>query len=605
MTVAVYASSAGNYFFAEVRALLAAGLRRAGRAVVEADERRGFVPGADLHLVVAPHEFFYLGAGLALRAGPWPEGVVLYNTEQLSSQWHRLAERLFPRARAVWDIDAAGARCAAAAGHRAAHVPLGWAPCALLEPVRRLPRAAREAWLEGPDPGPLAPWERRPLDVLFVGARTERREAFLARSAGALARWRSAVLVRDGGRPARPGKTTDLDTPLLLGLAQRAKVVLNLHRSTARFFEWHRIALHGMAQGALVVTEPCSDAAPFIPGRHFIAAAAEDIPRVLGRLLGTAAGRRRAARVAAAGRAAFRALDLGAVLRGALAALDGPPPAPLPPPVRRPDRAAARVAASGGRGGPVPAVTVAVSLHDYERVIGPCLDSAAAQTLGPLDLVVVDDASRDGSLAAARRWLKRRGRRFARWTLLSHAANAGLSAARNTAFAAARTPAVLVLDADNLLLPRCAGRLWSALRRTGADAAYPLLERFGEEQGLMNLEGWDPAALRRENTTDALALVRRSSWRRLGGYRSFEAGWEDYDFWLRLAASGGRAVQVPELLARYRVHLGSMLRTVTHANIGELRRRFRLEHGIAFAGDAESAPERLRRHALELLQEAR
>lgn len=605
MTIAIYSSSRGNYFFNEIRDLLAAGLRRAGRRVIEADERRGFLPGAALHLIIAPHEFFYLGSGLALRGQNWPAGVLLYNTEQLGSQWYPMAERLFPRAHAVWDIDAAGARCAAAAGHRAAHIPPGWAPCTLLKTVRRLASGAREAWLEGPDPGPLQPWARRPLDLLFVGAHTPRREAFLAGAASDLARWRSALLMREGTRPALPGRTTDLDTSVLLGLAQRAKVVLNIHRSSARFFEWHRIALHGMAQGALVVTEPCSDASPFAPGRHFIAAPLGEIPRVLARLLGTAAGRRQAARVAAAGQAAFRALDLGDILRRELAALENPrPKAAVHKKALGRAAPVVRTVASGGRGGTTPAVTVAVSLHDYERVIGACLNSAHAQTLLNLDLIVVDDASGDGSLKTARRWLARRGQHFSRWLLLAHDCNAGLAAARNTAFRAARTAAVLVLDADNLLLPRCAARLWAALERTGADAAYPLLERFGEEQGIMNLKPWDWAGLRKENTIDALALVRRSSWRRLDGYRSF-LGWEDYDFWLRLAGSGGRASQVPEILARYRVHLGSMLHTVTHANAGELHRLFRLEHGMAFEGDGGSLPRppRIERHALALFKE--
>ena len=57
------------------------------------------------------------------------------------------------------------------------------------------------------------------------------------------------------------------------------------------------------------------------------------------------------------------------------------------------------------------AVTVAVSLYNYDSYIGECLDSVAKQTHEPLELVVVDDASGDGSIDAVADWLDRQGAR--------------------------------------------------------------------------------------------------------------------------------------------------------------------------------------------------
>ena len=48
----------------------------------------------------------------------------------------------------------------------------------------------------------------------------------------------------------------------------------------------------------------------------------------------------------------------------------------------------------------------------------------------------------------------------------------------------------------------------------------------------------------------------------LGGYRADDEhvyGWEDWDLWLRLAATGGRAVLHREILGRYRVQGSSMI----------------------------------------------
>ena len=66
------------------------------------------------------------------------------------------------------------------------------------------------------------------------------------------------------------------------------------------------------------------------------------------------------------------------------------------------------------------------------------------------------------------------------------------------------------------------------------------------------------------NQIDAMALIRRSAWRQVGGYDpSMRSGWEDYDFWLRLLEAGFTGIQVPEILGRYRVHPHSMTNTVT------------------------------------------
>jgi hypothetical protein len=42
-------------------------------------------------------------------------------------------------------------------------------------------------------------------------------------------------------------------------------------------------------------------------------------------------------------------------------------------------------------------------------------------------------------------------------------------------------------------------------------------------------------------------------------------GWEDYDLWFKIARDGGYGLQVPQILARYRVHRNSMLHIETNA----------------------------------------
>lgn len=209
-------------------------------------------------------------------------------------------------------------------------------------------------------------------------------------------------------------------------------------------------------------------------------------------------------------------------------------------------------------------VTVAVPLYNYAHTVVETLDSVRAQTLLDLDLVIVDDGSTDRSLETAVGWARANADRFNRLMVIRNHANAGLGFTRNAAFAAAETPYVLPLDADNLLRPACCEALLAAMRQSGAAFAYPVIQEFGGRAGQIGAVPYDPSRLVGGNYIDAMALVARSAWSAAGGYAQMRLGWEDYDFWCRVAEAGlfGYAMGGAPL-ADYRVHEASMLAQVT------------------------------------------
>ena len=50
-------------------------------------------------------------------------------------------------------------------------------------------------------------------------------------------------------------------------------------------------------------------------------------------------------------------------------------------------------------------VSVLVPAYNHERYVGECIQALAAQTHGPLELLIADDASTDGTVAAIERAL--------------------------------------------------------------------------------------------------------------------------------------------------------------------------------------------------------
>ena len=218
-------------------------------------------------------------------------------------------------------------------------------------------------------------------------------------------------------------------------------------------------------------------------------------------------------------------------------------------------------------------ITVGVSLHNYRRYIVDALDSVAAQTFEKLSIVIVDDGSVDSGPGRTVDWLREHGERFIEAVFVSHERNQGLAAARNHALKLTQSPFHFVLDADNLIYPRCLERLSAALTSDkNAAMAYPLIEVFGNACGLMGTAVWSRERLEYGNYIDAMSLIRTDRLREAGGYATMSvAGWEDYDLWCRFVEYGWYGIRVPELLARYRVHGGSMLNTVTRRKLNASR----------------------------------
>lgn len=215
----------------------------------------------------------------------------------------------------------------------------------------------------------------------------------------------------------------------------------------------------------------------------------------------------------------------------------------------------------------VPEISVIVSLYNYAAYIEAALDSLAADERPRREVIVVDDASTDGSADVAAGWFRNHPEVAGR--LICHRVNQGVSTARNLAILNARASRIFVLDADNLVCPGGLQRLADALDRDpGAAFAYGILRAFDSDgpTGLLSIYPWDAELLAYGNYIDAMALVDKAVLDRLGGYgtdHALQGGMEDYDLWRRIAASGGHAAFVAEIVGEYRVTPGSRTRSLT------------------------------------------
>jgi glycosyltransferase involved in cell wall biosynthesis len=228
-------------------------------------------------------------------------------------------------------------------------------------------------------------------------------------------------------------------------------------------------------------------------------------------------------------------------------------------------------------GSEVSQVTICISLYNYAGYIMTTLESVYTQTIEHLNLIIVDDCSKDDSLNIALSWCKNRSKRLNNVLLVQHLENSGSpSAARNTAIHLAKTPFVFMLDADNLLYPRCVERCLEALEEDSAAMAYPIIERFGEEKGIMGNELWNPEILAQRTYIDTMALIRKTCLEEVDGYSNI--GWEDYELCCKFVEKNFYAILVPEILAQYRVHAQSITQLSAIPNLKEIVALMKASH---------------------------
>ena len=210
----------------------------------------------------------------------------------------------------------------------------------------------------------------------------------------------------------------------------------------------------------------------------------------------------------------------------------------------------------------LPLVSVVIPCFNHGRFLGDAVASALAQTYPELEVIVVNDGSTDDSSAVAKTFLPR--------IELVEQENAGLSAARNAGVRAARGDFVVLLDADDVLLPHCvASRMRYLLEDDGVglvagyyreiDEHGRLLPRIPELRRLPEAPHF-AAAVRRNWGPPLAWTIRTRAFELCGMFDPFLRSCEDWDFLIRLSARFKIAYD-PEVGAYYRQIPSSMSRS--------------------------------------------
>ena len=91
-------------------------------------------------------------------------------------------------------------------------------------------------------------------------------------------------------------------------------------------------------------------------------------------------------------------------------------------------------------------ISVIIPVYNVEKYLAQCLDSVIAQSLREIEIICVNDGSKDGSRDILTAYAEKDKR-----ILVLDKANGGLSSARNAGFNVASGKYILFLDSDDFL----------------------------------------------------------------------------------------------------------------------------------------------------------
>jgi glycosyltransferase involved in cell wall biosynthesis len=204
-------------------------------------------------------------------------------------------------------------------------------------------------------------------------------------------------------------------------------------------------------------------------------------------------------------------------------------------------------------------VSVVIPTFNCRDILHDCLESIKAQTYSPIEIIVVDGFSNDGTPEFARQYA----------TVYSYGRDPNqrnifaVPVQRNYGVSKALGEYIYWFDSDMRMPPDTVAQCVEAIEKNDADAVIVPEEAYGEgfwaqcrrlEKTCYNLS--------QRSLTDAARFLRKDVWDALGGLDASLGGNDDFDLQIRLNEAGYKTIKLSSPIRHYEgnLRLGRHLR---------------------------------------------
>jgi len=194
-----------------------------------------------------------------------------------------------------------------------------------------------------------------------------------------------------------------------------------------------------------------------------------------------------------------------------------------------------------------PLITVVIPCYNHGLFISEAIASVERSTWINFEIIIVDDGSTDPYTKEVLAHLKNSGYK------VKYQPNSGPGSARNLAIGIANGRYILTLDADDLIdYTYIEKAVFIMEKNEKIGMVYSYTQLFGDNNFLWKMKDYDYARLLYENIIPNTAIFRKKVWEDVNHYDVNLAGYEDWDFWIRVGSKGWLGYCINEPLIYYR-----------------------------------------------------
>jgi len=213
-----------------------------------------------------------------------------------------------------------------------------------------------------------------------------------------------------------------------------------------------------------------------------------------------------------------------------------------------------------------PLVSIVIPCYNHAQFVQESIQSVIDQDYENIELIIIDDGSKDNSVEVIQKMIPACEERFVRFEF-RYRPNKGLCATLNEALEWCEGEYFSPLASDDIALSHKTSFLVNKITENCCAVVFGLSQQFGDpdKRYFKEIKGCTHNfndLMLQINIPDApAAMLRKSSVLKVGGYAE-DVKLEDRYMWLSLTASNEKLITFPEIVVLYRDHKSNTIKNV-------------------------------------------